>query len=75
MGSPTYGDYEYPDWAKAIGWCLAMCSIVPLPAMAVYQFFTTTGSPLQVKNIYINFDMIDNRQLLLLHLYRLISTV
>ncbi|XP_060080136.1 sodium- and chloride-dependent glycine transporter 2-like [Ylistrum balloti] len=27
---PTYGTYEYPDYARSIGWCFSMASIVPI---------------------------------------------
>ncbi|XP_033754996.1 sodium- and chloride-dependent glycine transporter 2-like [Pecten maximus] len=27
---PTYGTYEYPEYARSIGWCFSMASIVPI---------------------------------------------
>jgi SNF family Na+-dependent transporter len=39
----TYGDYEYPGWALALGWMFAMCSIVPLPLVASIKFIWTEG--------------------------------
>ena len=33
----TKGDYEYPGWANAIGWIIAMTAILAVPVVAVYQ--------------------------------------
>ncbi|ELU16913.1 hypothetical protein CAPTEDRAFT_153408 [Capitella teleta] len=43
----TYGDYEYPSWAIGLGWVFAICSIVPLPGIAIYKMVTTDGTFLQ----------------------------
>lgn len=41
-----YNDYyEYPTWAEAIGWVMAMCSIIQVPLYAAYSYITTPGSP------------------------------
>ena len=37
--------YEYPTWATALGWCLAMSSILQVPIYAIYAYLTTPGSP------------------------------
>ena len=33
----TKGDYEYPAYANAIGWIIAMTAILAVPAVAIYQ--------------------------------------
>ena len=33
---PKYGDYEYPEWAKAIGWVVGFASVAPIPIVAFY---------------------------------------
>lgn len=41
-----YNDYyEYPAWATAIGWIMAMSSIIQVPGYAIYAYLTTPGSP------------------------------
>ena len=36
--------YVYPGWAIAIGWLLALSSMVAIPIYAVYAFYTTPGT-------------------------------
>ncbi|BES96093.1 transporter [Nesidiocoris tenuis] len=43
----TYEDYVYPQWANALGWAIAGSSILMIPAVAVIQFLTTSGTFLQ----------------------------
>ncbi|KAK7574237.1 hypothetical protein V9T40_011428 [Parthenolecanium corni] len=31
----TYEDYDYPDWADALGWCLSGLSIIQIPLWAI----------------------------------------
>ncbi|XP_030369046.1 sodium-dependent dopamine transporter [Scaptodrosophila lebanonensis] len=40
----TYGDYVYPSWANALGWCIAGSSVVMIPAVAIYKLITTPGN-------------------------------
>ena len=41
-----YNDYyEYPAWATALGWVLAMSSILQVPIYAIYAYLTTPGTP------------------------------
>ncbi|XP_059155826.1 sodium- and chloride-dependent glycine transporter 2-like [Physella acuta] len=40
----TYGDYSYPSWAVAIGWLLAVISVIPIPMVAMLQILKTEGS-------------------------------
>ncbi|XP_022230124.1 sodium-dependent dopamine transporter [Drosophila obscura] len=40
----TYGDYVYPSWANALGWCIAGSSVVMIPAVAIFKLLTTPGS-------------------------------
>lgn len=39
----TYGSYQYPGWAIGVGWLFAVCSIVPLPLIAIYKIATAKG--------------------------------
>ncbi|XP_020913372.1 sodium- and chloride-dependent taurine transporter isoform X1 [Exaiptasia diaphana] len=39
----VYNTYHYPDWGEAIGWCLALSSMVWIPIFAVYKLITTKG--------------------------------
>lgn len=40
-----YNDYyEYPAWATALGWVMAMSSILQVPIYAIYAYLTTPGS-------------------------------
>jgi solute carrier family 6 amino acid transporter-like protein 5/7/9/14 len=43
MAPPTYGDYQYPSWAITVGWVVAMCSIVPMPGIALYRILKAEG--------------------------------
>ncbi|KAK2164943.1 hypothetical protein LSH36_57g04062 [Paralvinella palmiformis] len=43
----TYGSYIYPSWAVGLGWVFALCSIVPLPIVAVIQIVIGRGPPIQ----------------------------
>lgn len=41
-----YNDtYEYPGWATAVGWTMAMSSILQVPIYATYAYLTTPGTP------------------------------
>jgi len=40
----TYADYVYPDWANALGWCIAGSSVIMIPAIATYKLIVTPGS-------------------------------
>lgn len=41
-----YNDYyEYPTWATAVGWIMAMSSILQVPLYAIYAYLTTPGTP------------------------------
>ncbi|GFS19354.1 sodium- and chloride-dependent glycine transporter 1-like [Elysia marginata] len=44
LGPVTYGDYNYPGWAIVVGWMLATVSMFPIPFMAVYQIYYSSGS-------------------------------
>ena len=37
--SVTYGSYVYPDWVDAIGWILALSSVVWIPVIAIYKLY------------------------------------
>jgi len=40
----TYGKYSYPEWALVIGWFFALCSIVPLPLVAIIGILKGKGT-------------------------------
>ncbi|GFY59060.1 sodium- and chloride-dependent glycine transporter 2 [Trichonephila inaurata madagascariensis] len=40
----TYDDYIYPEGSIVVGWMIAMCSIVPIPAFAIYQLIKAEGT-------------------------------
>ena len=33
------GEYFYPDWAIALGWCITATSFVPIPFLAIYNIY------------------------------------
>ena len=33
----TYGDYEYPGWADAMGWLMAAFSLIFIPIGMIYK--------------------------------------
>ena len=35
----TYMSYQYPAWGEAIGWFMALSSILVTPIYAIYYFF------------------------------------
>lgn len=45
----TYAGYQYPDWSITVGWLIAMCSVVPVPIVAVYQLAQAEGSFSEVR--------------------------
>jgi len=44
MASPYYGSYTFPSWAVGFGWVLAMCSIIPVPLMAIKEVYSRKGT-------------------------------
>lgn len=44
----THADYNYPWWANVLGWCIAISSMIMIPAMAIYKMCITKGSFLEV---------------------------
>ncbi|XP_015376743.1 PREDICTED: sodium-dependent dopamine transporter [Diuraphis noxia] len=43
----TYEGYVYPAWANVLGWIIAGSSVAMIPAVALYQYFNTSGTHLQ----------------------------
>ena len=33
------GEYFYPDWAIALGWCITATSFIPIPLLAIYNIY------------------------------------
>ncbi|KAJ0068555.1 hypothetical protein NL108_009671, partial [Boleophthalmus pectinirostris] len=42
--SPSYGSVPYPDWAQALGWCMAVFVLMWIPLIALYKFIKAEGS-------------------------------
>ncbi|GFT49829.1 sodium- and chloride-dependent glycine transporter 2 [Nephila pilipes] len=40
----TYDEYNYPGWSILIGWLIALCSIAPIPIVAVFQMLKAEGN-------------------------------
>ena len=38
------GGYQYPDWAKIVGFCLTSISVLCIPLYAGYKLIITPGS-------------------------------
>lgn len=36
--------YKYPEWGTAIGWVLALSSMLLIPLYAIYSFIVTPGT-------------------------------
>lgn len=51
--SVKYNNYVYPSWSIVVGWMIAMCSIAPIPVVAVIKIIKTDGTLKQrlVKNL------------------------
>ena len=47
----TYDEYEYPNWAIGLGWVFALCSMVPLPTIALIKYVRADGDLVKVRNI------------------------
>ncbi|KAK7916058.1 hypothetical protein WMY93_011819 [Mugilogobius chulae] len=41
---PSYGTVPYPDWALALGWCIAAFVLMWIPLVALYKFIKAKGS-------------------------------
>ena len=41
----SYGDYVLPDWAQALGWMMAVVSIVMIPVFAVVEIWKSYYMP------------------------------
>ncbi|XP_046391342.1 sodium-dependent proline transporter-like isoform X2 [Ischnura elegans] len=44
-----YEEYDYPDWADGVGWCLACLSMLQIPIIAVIVIFQQKGPSLKQK--------------------------
>lgn len=40
----TYNDYVYPGWSLAIGFCMAMSSVICIPIYALYKISKSPGA-------------------------------
>ena len=47
-GAPSYGDYEYPPWARGVGWALCLGILIWIPILAIYEVSHQKGSIKQV---------------------------
>lgn len=41
---PTYKSYEFPEFAKALGWCMGLLPFAPIPAVMVYRMKSVPGT-------------------------------
>ncbi|XP_060070627.1 sodium- and chloride-dependent glycine transporter 2-like [Ylistrum balloti] len=41
---PTYGSYQYPDYAEGIGWCFALIPIIPSLIYMIWMIKNQNGS-------------------------------
>ncbi|CAF4715050.1 unnamed protein product, partial [Rotaria magnacalcarata] len=39
-----YGNYLYPSWSIAFGWCFNMALILPIPIVIIYVFIRRSDS-------------------------------
>jgi len=44
----TYGTYKYPEWADAIGWLIALSSMICIPIGAVCTIYKSQGTIFEV---------------------------
>ncbi|KAK3916117.1 Sodium- and chloride-dependent glycine transporter 2 [Frankliniella fusca] len=44
-----YEEYDYPDWADALGWMLALASMIQIPFWGLIQVFRQTGETFKEK--------------------------
>jgi hypothetical protein len=51
----TYGDYEYPTWAIVFGWTLGMCSLAPIPIVALIEISKVEGTFMEVSFVVVLF--------------------
>ena len=35
----TYGSYQLPDWAQAVGWLMAVASVAIIPIVSIYVVY------------------------------------
>jgi solute carrier family 6 amino acid transporter-like protein 5/7/9/14 len=48
FSKPSYGKYQYPDWAISIAWIVPLISMIQLPIHAVVGIVREKGGLLQV---------------------------
>ena len=41
----SYGDYQLPDWAQALGWLMAVASVAMIPVFAVIKIVQSYKDP------------------------------
>ncbi len=45
---PSYGTVQFPDWALALGWCMAVFVLLWIPVVIVYKLLRAEGNPWKV---------------------------
>ena len=55
-----YGDYDYPKWADALGWLLAIASVICIPIVMIRKLYKEddSSSLLGVNTIYISLPLV-----------------
>ncbi|XP_013387609.1 sodium- and chloride-dependent glycine transporter 2-like [Lingula anatina] len=47
--APTYGSYQYPDWAEPLGWTVAVIPLIPIPAIAAWRLYQSKEENLKMR--------------------------
>lgn len=69
-------EYVYPDSAKAVGWCLALSSVLMVPIIAIKTIFQLPGGITQVRipSKYFN-NIISLLKSILIFIQRLLASI
>ena len=51
----AYGEYVFPPWANAIGWFLALFSMLMIPGTILFKLCKAEGSLAEVKLVTSNY--------------------
>ena len=48
----TYGEYEFPAWANAVGWMITFSSVILIPIVAIIKIYNEEGTLSYVSEIF-----------------------
>uniref|UniRef100_A0A5S6QXS4 Transporter n=1 Tax=Trichuris muris TaxID=70415 RepID=A0A5S6QXS4_TRIMR len=54
---PTMPNYKFPNWAHAVGWLMALSSMIWVPLYAIYIWFATPGTRAQKFKMLVSPDV------------------